>query len=137
MSAMKDVYTELVEGIQSTDARCEKLGVSMSLAHDRLDALANLVRDLTETYAGFSHRLQQVQESAKRIDVKLDNQVHKLLDRVIEMAMVNQGKPVAATTHRTRSDNSFSNQDSWSVVSEQNPDDVWPPPGCDSMELKG
>jgi len=136
VGAMKDIYTELTEGIQSADKRCEEIGVCMSLVHDRLDAMSNVIRDLIETYGGFSHRLQQVQESSKRIDTKLDNQVQKLLDRVVEMAMVNQDKPVEAAAHRTRSDNSFSNPDAWAVGSEQ-ADDKWPPEGCDTMELRG
>lgn len=137
VGAMKDVYTELVEGIQSVDVRCEELGVCLSSTNDRMDNFTALVGDLITTYSGFSHQLQQLQESVKRIDTKLDHQVQKLLDRVIEMAMVNQGKPTEAAVHRTKSDNAFSSQDAWSVVSEQNPDDVWPPPGCDTMELRG
>lgn len=89
----------------------------------------------------------QVAINSKRIEavrVLLDGQIKnqsrsadRMADRMIEMAMVNQGKPTEAAVHRTRSDNAFSSQDAWAVGSEQNPDDVWPPAGCDSMELRG
>ncbi len=137
VGVMKSVYTELTEGIQSCDKRCEEIGVCMSLVHERLEALANLTKNLVMTCANNDLRLTKLQDWTRRVDIKHDQQIQKLLDRVIEMAMVNQGKPVEATAHRSKSDNTFSNEDSWSIVSGENPDDVWPPAGCDSMELWG
>lgn len=138
VGAMKDVYTDLTEGIQSVDVRCEELGVCMAQLQDRMDGLVHFVKDLSETYSIFLNRLQDVQDTVKRMDQKLDNQVQKLLDRLIEMAMVNSGQPVEAVTRRVkgRIDSDFSDEDSWSV-GDETPGDVWPPEGCDSMELKG
>ncbi len=153
VGAMKDVYTELTEGIQSVDVRCEELGVCMSQMQTRLDGLIDMVKDLSqmqtrldeigpylrtlnEQQSAASHRMAMLEDWTRRVDVKHDQQIQVLLDRVIEMAMVNQGKPAAAAIHRTKSDNLFSNKYSWGAVSEQT-EDEWPPPGCDSQELKG
>lgn len=138
VGAMKRTYAELTEGIQSVDARCAELGVHMDRTNSRLGDLSHLTRTLVEEYKGLAFRMEKLQDWTCLVDTRHDHQVQKLLDRVIEMAMVNSGKPDMADIYQrqARKMNDFSNQDSWAVGDEQS-DDKWPPEGCDSMELKG
>ena len=137
VGAMKNIYTELAEGVMSAGVGIEELGVCLAETNDRIDGLAGTLDRLLGRHDRTQQQIDNLYELMSVVNSKLDNQVQKLLDRVIEMAMVNQGKPTEAAVHRTHSDNSFSSEDSWGVVSEQNPDDTWPPPGCDTMELRG
>ncbi len=57
----------------------------------------------------------------------------RMADRMIEMAMVRQGSPEMAATHRrTLSECLVPDEtDLW----QDNPSTQWPPPGCDAVDM--
>ena len=54
-------------------------------------------------------------------------------DRLIEMAMVRQGRPVEAAAHRRSLDEVQDQEgsDPWA----DDPESQWPPPGCDAVNI--
>jgi predicted amino acid racemase len=122
MNKMKDIYTELTEGIQSLD--------------HRLDQMLQLLKEMVL----LEGKIERMEE---KIGVQLDRmeaaQVGsgKLVDRLIEMSLIQQGHPGEAVTHRAQTrleNNDFSNPQSWTEEVEEG---VWPPPNCDVMESRG
>lgn len=79
--------------------------------------------------------------NAKRIEalkVMIDSQIKgasrsadRMADRMIEMAMVRQGKPEMAATHRRVLDENPEGTDLW----QDSPETQWPPPGCDAVRM--
>lgn len=56
----------------------------------------------------------------------------RMADRMIEMAMVRQGSPEMAATHRrTLSEKRPEGVDLW----QDNPETAWPPPGHDAISM--
>lgn len=108
MSKMKDL-----------DTRLENL-------ENKLDNLLHLMRDMV-----------LLEGKIERLEEKIDGQIKTLLDRVVEMSMVQQGQPGEANVHRAqaRLDNDFSNPQSW--TEDKVEEDVWPPPNCDVVGING
>lgn len=84
----------------------------------------------------------QVVINTKRIEamrVLLDGHIKnqsrsadRMADRMIEMAMVRQGAPEMAASHRrTLDEKSVEGADLW----QDNPETQWPPPGCDAVNV--
>lgn len=56
----------------------------------------------------------------------------RMADRIVEMAMVNQGKADMATAHRrTLEETPVEGADLW----QDSPETQWPPPGCDELRM--
>ncbi len=80
--------------------------------------------------------------NSKRIEsmrVLLDGQIKnqsrsadRMADRMIEMAMVNNGKADMAATHRrTLDEKDVEGRDLW----QDNPETQWPPAGCSALNM--
>lgn len=112
--------TELMGGIQSLDHRMDQM---LQLLKEMV-LLEGKIEKMEEKIGGQLSRME-----ASQVDSG------KLVDRLIEMSLVQQGHPGEAVTHRAQSrlDNDFSNKQSWT---EEEEDDVWPPPDCDVMESR-
>ena len=137
MSRMKDIYTELTQGIQSIEGHQEEQGVCLAEVNNRLDSLLHLMSDMVKMEASIENMERTISE---RLDHMAAAQMDsgKLVDRLIEMSLVNRGQGDQAAIHRSQSrlDNNFSSPQSWEAEKEP-PEDIWPPPGCDTMELQG
>ncbi len=57
----------------------------------------------------------------------------RMADRMIEMAMVRQGRPVEAAAHRRSLDEAEApeGRDLW----QDDVESQWPPPGCDAIDM--
>lgn len=135
MSKMKDIYTELVDGIREIEDKQDEMGESLSKINERLDSLLHLMKDIVLLESKIEIMEKEI---GGRLDKMEASQVDssKLVDRLIEMAMINRGQAVEAVTHRAqaRLENDFSNKQSW----EDEPDEeVWPPPNCDVLDNLG
>ncbi len=125
MGRMKDVYADLVSGIQSVDVRVAELGVCMAETNNRLDSLLHLMNDMVKMEA----KIESLEE-------KIDGQVKMLLDRVVEMSMIQRGDMEQANVHRAQSrlESGHTSFDNWEK--EEKKED-WPPPGCDAVDIRG
>ena len=84
--------------------------------------LALCLKRLTDLRA----TIDQMQKSQSRA-------VDRMADRMIELAMVNQGDSRAAAGHRrslNEDDHPADTNDLW-----KNAGDDWPPPGCDAVSM--
>lgn len=137
MGKMKDIYGELVSGIQSIDVRQEEQGACLAEVNNRLDSLLHLMSDMVKMEASIENMERTISERLDRMAAaQMDS--GKLVDRLIEMSLVNRGQGDQAAIHRSQSrlDNNFSSPQSWEGDKED-PEDVWPPPGCDAMDVRG
>lgn len=136
MGRMKDVYTELTEGILSVDVRQMECNVSLTAINKRLDALLHLMSDMVKLEDSIKKMEENIERRLSRMEAaQVDS--GKLVDRMIEMTLVQSGQPDQAVLHRAQSrldQTSFSDPQSWAGEEQE---DVWPPPGCDAMESRG
>jgi hypothetical protein len=120
---MKDIYTQLTESMESIGGRLDSLDT-------RLDHLIHLMADMVK-----------MEKTIQDLETKIDHRIGRLMDQVVEMAMVQTGDADAAVRHRAqaRLDKTlFSDPVSWDAQDTPGMEDgQWPPEGCDSMELKG
>ena len=103
----------------------------------QLDQLLHLMKDMVQ----LEGHIDEVEERIlSRLDKLVASQVDsgKLVDRLIEMSMVNKGQSQDAVIHRSqaRIESNFSNENAW-TSEDKTPEDVWPPPGCDAMDVRG
>jgi predicted amino acid racemase len=121
MSRTKDEYAQLTEGIQS-------------LGH-RMDQMLQLLKEMV-LLEGKIEKMES--EIGGRLDRMEASSVDsgKLVDRLIEMSLVQQGHPGEAVTHRAQS--RLESKDFSSIQSEieEEEEDVWPPPNCDVMGIR-
>jgi len=106
-----------------------------TLAH-KLDALLHLMKDMVLLEGKIESMEESVCERLARMEAsQVDS--GKLVDRLIEMTMVQQGQGTEAAVHRAQSrlDNNFSSPQSWTA--DEPPEDIWPPPGADVMDIRG
>ena len=99
--------------LEVTEARTEIFRVKRLEAslHAKIDGLILTVGMLEKTYSRAADRMA---------------------DRMIEMAMVRQGAPGMAATHRrTLQETPEEGADPW----QDSPDSQWPPPGCDAVNM--
>ncbi len=124
MSHMKNIYTQITETLSSVDARLDSVDT-------RLDQLVHLMQDMVK-----------MEKAIQDLEKKIDQQVGRVMDRVVEMAMVKTGDANAAVMHRaqTRLDRAHGfDKAAWEgqgPAAEPEGEAQWPPPGCDSMEIK-
>lgn len=137
MGRMKDLYGDLVAGIQSIDVRQEEQGVCLGEVNNRLDSLLHLMSDMVKMESRIESMERTISERLDRMAAaQMDS--GKLVDRLIEMSLVNRGEGHQAAVHRSQSrlDNNFSSPQSWEGDKETE-EDVWPPPGCDAVDVVG
>jgi hypothetical protein len=139
MSRMKDLdmrLTELYHWHEQHEKNFFTLQEGIASAACRMDQLLHLMQEMV----GLEGRIERMEaEIGKKLDRMEASQVDssKLVDRLIEMSMVQQGSATEAVTHRAQSrlENDFSSQQSW--VEDEEEGDVWPPKNSDVMESKG
>jgi uncharacterized coiled-coil protein SlyX len=116
--------------MKNLDIRLDEIE-SWNVCHSKaIKSLANKLED-QKTCMDFLH---------DRLDRMVTAQVDssKLVDRLIEMSLVTRGEGEQAGVHRAQSrieHSNFSNPQAWGEEEEQ--EDVWPPPGCDAMDVTG
>ncbi len=104
--------------------------------------LAHIVEDNERTQKLLIVLQGQMAMSNKKIEamrVLLDEQIKnqsraadRMADRIIEMAMVNQGGAREAAAHRrTLDEKPVEGEDLW----QDDPNTQWPPPGCDAVSM--
>ncbi len=130
-------YENLQCRADETKDKVEEVGTCMSLVNSRLDQLLHLMKDMVQ----LESHIDEVEERIlSRLDKLAASQVDsgKLVDRLIEMSMVNRGQSQDAVIHRSqaRIESNFSDQNAW-TEEDETPEDVWPPPGCDAMDVRG
>lgn len=93
----------------------------------QLGQLLHLMADMVQLEGKLERRFDEIKVLVGRSD--------KLVDRLLEMSMVQSGHPTEAVQHRaqTRIENQSTEREVW----EDDEEDVWPPKGCDSMEMNG
>lgn len=136
MSRMKEVYMELSDGIQLLEVQQRECNVSLVSVNKHLDALLHLMSDMMKLEDQIRKMEENIERRLSRMEaVQVDSS--KLVDRIIEMTLVQAGKADQAVLHRAQSrleQTSFSDPQSWAGEEQE---DVWPPPGCDAMESRG
>lgn len=136
MSRMKNVYTEITEGIQSIDARQADQNALLSEVNRRLDTLLHLMSDMVKLESKIEGVEKVIETQLSRMEAaQVDSGM--LVDRLIEMTLVNQGQGHEAAMHRSQSrlENTFSSPQAWQEDDVK--EDVWPPPDCDVMDIVG
>lgn len=99
------------DDIKDTVARMDLLMKEIVILYQRIEKL--------ETTLG-----RQVADQSRAAD--------RMADRMIEMAMVRQGAPDMAATHRrTLDEKPVEGTDLW----QDSPEEQWPPPGCTEVRM--
>ena len=136
MGRMKDVYTELVEGIHSIDLRQTQCNANMIGLEKRLDGLLHLMSDMVKLEDQIRKMEENIDRRLTRIEAS-QSIPGQLVDRLIEMSLVQSGKADQAVLHRAQSRLDMSKNFFEQPDGGQEDEDVWPPPGCDAMESRG
>lgn len=134
MSRMKDIYTELTQGIHSIEGWQTANSQSLKAVEHRIDGLLHLMSDMVKMEDQIRKMEENIERRLARMEAaQMDN--GKLVDRLIEMTLVQAGQADQAVLHRAQSrlDTGYFDRPTEEVVDE----DVWPPPGCDAMESIG
>ncbi len=136
MGRMKDIYAELTEGIMSANVTADHALKVLEATNSRIDGLLQLMKEMVLMEGRIDKVESTILERLARMEA---SQVGsgKLIDRIIEMTLVNQGDSHGAAVHRSQSrlENNFSSPESWAP--DEPDEDVWPPPGSDCVDLKG
>jgi hypothetical protein len=132
MSKQLDKLEELVLAVVKLGRTMQRLFT----VERKLDQLLHLLKDMV----ALEGHIDEVEESIlSRLDKLAASQVDssKLVDRLIEMSMVNRGQSQDAVVHRAqaRVESNFSDVQSWTP--DEQPEDVWPPKGCDAVDIQG
>lgn len=99
---------------------------------EKLDVLAKLLRVLQGQTAINSKRIEAMRVMMEQTEKTRSRAADRMADRIIEMAMVNQGKADMATSHRRTLDETPEEEpDPW----QDSPEAQWPPPGCDAVTM--
>lgn len=103
----------------------------------RLDGLLHMMSDMVRVEDQIKKMEENIERRLSRMEAAQGDSV-KLVDRLIEMTLVQAGQPDQAVLHRAQSrldqNNNFFSQKDERVEEDE---DVWPPPGCDAMESRG
>jgi hypothetical protein len=137
MGFMKGIYGDLVAGIQSIEVYQKEQEESLVGINRRLDSLLHFMSDMVKMESRIESMERTISERLDRMAAaQMDS--GKLVDRLIEMSLVNRGQGDQAAIHRSQSrlESNFSNPQSWEGDKESE-EDVWPPRGCDAMDIVG
>lgn len=107
----------------------------MAWKNDVIDRLDHLQRDLTtlKTFVVAQGRLlSSLAEKVERLSSNQSRAADKMADKLIEMAMVQQGANKSASIHRRSQVDMMEegHSDPW-----QEKDNEWPPAGCDELRM--
>ncbi len=135
MGRMKEVYVEITDMLDCLGNRYENLQHVTERTDKRIDGLLHLMTDMVKME-------DQIRKMEENIEIRLSRmeaaQVDsgKLVDRLIEMTLVQSGQSEQAVLHRAQSrlDSGFFDRPHDRIEDQE---DVWPPPGCDAMESIG
>jgi hypothetical protein len=88
-----------------------------------------ILKGITSLLAAQSKRISELTHTVKTMSSAAD----RMADRLIEMAMVNNGAPRDASIHRRALQDEVPQEqaDLW----QDNPSTEWPPPGHDALNL--
>lgn len=104
--------------------------ITKIVAH--MDTLERLLRVLQGQTAINSKRIEAMRVIVDQAEKTRSRAADRMADRLVEMAMVNQGKSDMAASHRrTLNEEPPEGTDPW----QESPDTQWPPPGCDAMNM--
>ncbi len=111
------------------------LGDCLDKSNKRMDGLLHLMSDMVKMEDQIKKMEENIEQRLSRMEAAhVDS--GKLVDRLIEMTLVQSGQSEQAVLHRAQSrldkTEGFGRFDS-----DQDETDVWPPPGCDAMESIG
>lgn len=136
MGRMKDIYGDLLEGIQEANLNATVMLGKLDETNKRIDGLLQLMKEMVLMEGKIDKVETNIMERLARMEASQVGS-SKLIDRIIEMTLVNQGDGHAAAVHRSQSrlENNFSSPESWAP--DEPDEDVWPPPGSDCVDLKG
>lgn len=99
----------------------------------KLGTLERMVKVMAGQTALNSKRIEAMRVMIEQSDKTRSRAADRMADRMIEMAMVNQGKAVEAAAHRrSLEEGSEELGDPW----QDSPETQWPPPGCDELRTK-
>ena len=118
-------------------SKVKELNEHLSLLTHKMDSLLHLMKDMVLLEGKIESMEEEIRGRLERMEAaQVDSS--KLVDRLIEMSMVTCGQPQEATVHRAQSrleHANFSDPQSWAEGEVD--EDVWPPPGCDTMDVNG
>jgi cobalamin-dependent methionine synthase I len=99
----------------------------------QLDVVERLLRVLQGQTAINSKRIEAMRVIIEQSEKTRSRAADRMADRLVEMAMVNQGKAVEAASHRRSLEENPEAEaaDPW----QDSPDTQWPPPGCDAIQM--
>lgn len=98
----------------------------------KLDSLEKMIQVLSGQIAHNSKKTEDLRIMVEQSEKTRSRAPDRMADRLIEMAMVNQGQSATAAGHRRSLDESTEKEgDPW----QDSPDTQWPPPGCDVVSM--
>ncbi len=98
----------------------------------QLNSIEKLLRLLQRQVVISSKRIEEIKVTMEQTEKTHSRAADRMADRMIEMAMVNQGRAMEAASHRrTLDEKSTEKADLW----QDSPDTQWPPPGCDTVNI--
>lgn len=93
---------------------------------------AKMLRVLQGQTAINSKRIEALRVMIEQVEKTRSRSADRMADRLIEMAMVNQGGAAVAASHRRSLNEELpESTDHW----QDSPEIQWPPPGCDAMDM--
>jgi hypothetical protein len=100
---------------------------------EQMETVTKLLRVLQGQTAINSKRIEAMRVIVEQAEKTRSHAADRMADRMIEMAMVNQGKAVEAVSHRRSLEEGSQREegDPW----QDSPDTQWPPPGCDVISV--
>ena len=94
--------------------------------------LLKMLQVLTSQVALASQRTDKMRALVDEMVKSQGRAADRMADRIIEMALVNQGQGAAAVSHRRSLDEKLpEGTDLW----EDKPETQWPPPGCTAVDM--
>lgn len=114
----------------------KNLRTSVDDMNSRIDGVLHLLTEMVK----MEDQIKKMEENiASRLSRMEASQLYagKLVDSLIEMALVIKGEGQQAVIHRAQSrlDTGVHNPETWGHDIEDT--EQWPPPGCDAMESIG
>lgn len=98
----------------------------------KLDSLVAAVRVLNARAAVNSKQIGEMKVVLEQVEKTRSRAADRMADRIVEMAMVNQGMGREAAAHRRSLDESTEKEgDPW----QDSPETQWPPPGTDEVHM--
>lgn len=99
----------------------KNLDVRLRTIEEKLDLQLHLMQDMVK-----------LEGKIERVETAIEGTQSRMMDRLVELAMVKQGAVQEATVHRAQSrlENQPVNTDEWEDKEEK-----WPPEGCTVVDI--